>query len=77
MTVDDRPVLNQEEIEITPQMIEAGEAALFFAVSPEDVRYLEPSDLVRAIYESMAVRSSSAASSTSDSGLKSSGSAER
>ncbi len=28
MTGDDRPALNQEEIEITPEMVEAGELAM-------------------------------------------------
>ena len=73
----DRPALETEEIEATPEMIEAGQAALFFAVSPEDVRYQDAGDLVSAIYAAMALSRSAAAASTSESGLKSSGSSER
>lgn len=39
---------------ITPEMIEAGESALFSAVSPEDIHTFAPSVLVAAIYEAMA-----------------------
>lgn len=68
---------NTEEIEVTPEMIAAGESVLSFAVSPEDIHIYEAGDLVRSIYEAMALASSSCLSSTTVSGRKSSGSSDK
>ena len=66
-----------KEFEITPAMIDAGEQALLFAVAPEDVHFLETSDLVMSIYEAMALARSSCLPSTTVMGRKSSGSSDK
>ena len=65
--MNDRPSVQTKEI--TPAMIEASLKALLFAVAPEDIHFLESSDLVKAVYEAMAFARSSRALSTADSGL--------
>lgn len=50
----DRPGNQTGEIEITPDMIEAGQEVLFSAVSPEDIQVFEASDVVIPVYEAMA-----------------------
>lgn len=60
MTTDDEK--KTPEIEITPEMVEAGLVELGSWVSPEDYR-VDPSDLVKWVYSTMAKCAPSCASS--------------
>ena len=60
MTTEDEKKVG--EIDVTPQMIEAGVAELGSWVSPEDYR-VNPSDLVNWVYSAMAKCAPSCANS--------------
>ena len=52
----DRPTLKDEEIEITPEMIEAGEKVLCLGCAPETPISQLPTHVLAEVYISMARR---------------------